>query len=121
MMALITMWRGTTILIILPPLMSSSSGSNRSLQSGGPTVSNALAASAEKKLRAKWTTGEEHQPLDFLKEQLPAAGDGVNFLKKHFQDAARNLKVVFPVQIGGEKNAKSCQTKWTSVSSLIST
>ena len=104
-----------------PPLMSSSSGSNCSLQSGGPTVSNALAASTEKKLRVKWTTGEEHQLLDFLKEQLPAARDGVNFLKKHFQDATRNLKVVFPVQIGGEKNAKSCQTKWTSVSSLIGT
>ena len=101
--------------------MSSSSGSNHSLQSGGPTVSNALAASAEKKLQAKWTTGEEHQLLDFLKEQLPAAGDGVNLLKKYFQDATRNLKVVFLVQIGGEKNAKSCQTKWTSVSSLIST
>ena len=66
-------------------------------------------------------TEEEHKLLAFLKQQLVAAGDGVNFLKKHFQDAANNLKTVFPVQCGGKKNARSCQTKWTSVSSLIST
>ena len=41
-------------------------------------------------------------------------------LKKHFWDATNRLKTVFPVQHGGEKNTRSCQSKWTSVSSLIS-
>ena len=100
--------------------MSSSSGSNHSLRSRGPPVSDVLAESTQKKPWAKWTTQEEHELLAFLKKQLPAAGDGVNFLKKHFQDAANRLKTVFPVQHGGEKNARSCQSKWTSVSSLIS-
>ena len=100
--------------------MSSSSGSNHSLWSRGPPVSDVLAESTQKKPRAKWTTQEEHELLAFLKKQLPAAGDGVNFLKKHFWDATNHLKTVFPVQHGGEKNARSCQSKWTSVSSLIS-
>ena len=100
--------------------MSSSSGSNRSLQSRGPPVSDVLAESTQKKPQAKWTTQEEHELLAFLKQQLPATGDGVNVLKKHFRDAANCLKTVFPVQHGGEKNARSCQSKWTSVSSLIS-
>ncbi|KIM51515.1 hypothetical protein SCLCIDRAFT_143067, partial [Scleroderma citrinum Foug A] len=95
--------------------MSSSSGSNRSLRSRGPPVSDVLAESTQKKPRAKWTTQEEHELLAFLKQQLPAAGDGVNFLKKHFWDATNRLKTVFPVQHGGEKNARSCQSKWTSL------
>ena len=113
-----TMWHETIQISSLT--MSSSSGSNCSLQSRGPPDLT-LAESTQKKPRAKWMTEEEHKLLAFLKQQLVAAGDGVNFLKKHFQDAANNLKTVFPVQCGGKKNARSCQTKWTSVSSLIST
>ena len=103
-----TMWRETIRISLL--IMSSSSGSNRSLRSRGPPDLE-FAESTQKKPWAKWTTEEEHKLLAFLKQQLAAAGDGVNFLKKHFRDAANNLKTVFPAQHGGKKNARSCQTK----------
>ena len=100
--------------------MSSSSGSNRSLRSKGPVDASMLTSqSTQKKAQAKWTTNEEGELLAFLKGLSAAAGDGTNFTKKHFRDAAQHLKIKGPVQTGGEKVWSTCQTKWSSVSSPI--
>ena len=100
--------------------MSSSSGSNRSLRSKGPVDTSVLTSqSTQKKAQAKWTTNEESELLVFLKGLSAAAGDGTNFTKKHFRDAAQHLKTKCPVQTGGEKIWSTCQTKWSSVSSPI--
>lgn len=99
--------------------MSSSSGrSNHSLCSKGAVDATELVfaeKSTQRKSPAKWTEDEECAFVLFLKDQTAAAGDGVNFQKKHFHDASLHLKATFPVQQGGEKTAGACQLKWTSV------
>ena len=52
--------------------------------------------STQKKAQAKWTTNEEGELLAFLKRLSAAAGDGTNFTKKHFQDAAQHLNIKVP-------------------------
>jgi len=98
---------------------SSSSGrSNRSLQSKG-TINAAELASAErssqKKTPAKWMDEEERALVLYLQQQMPGAGDGINFTRKHFNSTAQHLKTKFLVQKGGEKNGATCQTKWVGV------
>ena len=100
--------------------MSSLSGSNHSLWSKGPVDASVFTSqSTQKKAQEKWMTNEESELLAFLKGLSATAGDGANFTKKHFQDAAQHLKIKCPVQTGGEKVWSTCQTKWLSVSSLI--
>ncbi|KAI6102949.1 hypothetical protein F5141DRAFT_984743, partial [Pisolithus sp. B1] len=64
---------------------------------------------------AKWTEEEEHAFVLYLQEQVPAAGDGVNFLKKYFNSATQHLKDKFPNQHRGKKTASTCSSKWTSL------
>jgi len=100
--------------------MSSSSGhSNRSLQSkGAPEPIDPITSekATRRKAAARWEAKEEYTLVLYLEQQIAAAGDGVNFAKKHFASAAQHLKDTFTVKRGGEKTASACHTKWGNVS-----
>ncbi|KAI6102450.1 hypothetical protein EDD16DRAFT_1525598 [Pisolithus croceorrhizus] len=92
---------------------SSSVQSNHSLHSLGPVDLSDVEKSNPRKIPAKWTEEEEHAFVLYLQEQVPAAGDGVNFLKKYFNSTTQHLKDKFPNQHGGKKTASTCSSKWT--------
>jgi len=68
--------------------MSSSSGhSNHSLRSKGAPEPIDLITSEKatrRKAAARWEAEEEYALVLYLEQQIAAAGDGVNFAKKHF-------------------------------------
>ncbi|KAI6099592.1 hypothetical protein F5141DRAFT_1010260, partial [Pisolithus sp. B1] len=95
---------------------SSSEHSSHSLHSCGPVeVSDAEKSSATRKIPARWSEEEECALVLYLQEQVPAAGDGLNFLEKHFNNAAQHLKTQFPNQCSGEKTGATCASKWTTI------
>jgi len=100
--------------------MSSSSGrSNHSLRSKGAVDASEIESaekSRQRKVPAFWTEDEERALVLYLQQQAPAAGDGLNFSKKHFNSVSQHLKTLFPVQLRGEKNGSACQSKWNTVS-----
>ncbi|KAI6040129.1 hypothetical protein EDC04DRAFT_2602662 [Pisolithus marmoratus] len=93
---------------------SSSVQSNCSLCSHGP-VDPDVEKPNPRKTPAKWLEDEEQALVIFLQEQAPTAGDGVNFSKKHFNNAAQHLQEKFPSQCGGEKTSTACSSKWTTL------
>ncbi|KAI6039433.1 hypothetical protein EDC04DRAFT_2895228 [Pisolithus marmoratus] len=68
--------------------------------------------SQSKETPAKWSEDEEQALVIFLQEQAPAASNGVNFSKKHFDNAAQHLQEKFLNQHGGEKTGTACSSKW---------
>ncbi|KIK75763.1 hypothetical protein PAXRUDRAFT_171791, partial [Paxillus rubicundulus Ve08.2h10] len=58
-----------------------------------------------------WTEEEETFFIDFLISEVASSGDG-GFKKITFQEAAKHLKAKFLQQVGGEKTAASCQSKF---------
>ncbi|KIK16343.1 hypothetical protein PISMIDRAFT_73490, partial [Pisolithus microcarpus 441] len=94
----------------------SSEHSIHSLHSHGPVEhSDAEKSNTTRKLLARWSEEEECALVLYLQEHAPAAGDGLNFLKKHFNNATQHLKTQFPNQRGGEKIGTTCASKWTAL------
>ncbi|KAI6011535.1 hypothetical protein PISMIDRAFT_111880 [Pisolithus microcarpus 441] len=89
--------------------------SNHSLCSQGPTDISNVEKSNPRKVPAKWTEGEEHVLVLFLQEHTPAAGNGLSFSKKHFNNVCQHLKEKFLNQHSGEKTSSTCLSKWTSL------
>ncbi|KAI6026573.1 hypothetical protein PISMIDRAFT_75329, partial [Pisolithus microcarpus 441] len=68
-----------------------------------------------RKVLVKWSEEEEHALVVYLQEHAPAAGDDLNFSKKHFNNVCQHLKEKLPNQHGGKKTSSTYLSKWTSL------
>jgi hypothetical protein len=63
-----------------------------------------------------WTAAEEIALLDYLNEHLAEAGDGANFKKATFTQAAIHIAPL--LKHGPEKDFKACQNKWSALKKI---
>lgn len=66
--------------------------------------------------KAHWSQSDEDKPIDFLITKKALAGEGSNFKKTTWTEAAQHM---LPTLKGGTKTADVCKTKWARVCPLI--